>query len=237
MSTKQLINQLKMHSEELYQLWLKSRGDNIPDSNPEVLKQAYEQLCAVLNRSDAVSAKLSHDNLNEIANHGIQLHMESVHWIEQLQAQSIVPDVMKSLILFSAWAGQQQCELDEMEFIVNILGEYTNYVRSPDELEELAQLSSSIIDACPVSLKQNSADNNPGRPWKILLFNNAIIATRSNKDEFIEPAYQLIGQYLPEDAPEFFSQALEQMDVVGYPDNVRILARRYFDLWNNKTQH
>ena len=78
---------------------------------------------------------------------------------------------------------------------------------------------------------------NTGRPWRVLLLNNAIVATRSNQDTLIEQAYQLIGQYLPEDAPDFFYQALKQMDIVGYPDNVRVLARRYYELWNNKTQH
>jgi len=236
MSTSKLIKQLKMHSEELYQLWRATHNNETSESNPESLKEAYHQLCLIIERVDRASNGMNHEELNEIANHGIHLHIESVQWIERLQAQSIAPDLMKSIILFAAWAGRQKCELDEMEFIVNFLGEYSNYAKSQEELEELANLSMNIIDACPTKLKQD-IDNNLGRPWRVLLFNNAIIATRCHKDHLMEQAYELISDHLSDDAPAFFSQALDQMDIIGYPDNVRIIVRRYFDLWNNKTQH
>ncbi len=237
MQTEQLIKQIKMHSEELFQLWSNTKAGSNSDSNPEILKEAYKQLCLIIERTDSTANTEKHAELNEIANHGIHLHMESVHWVEKLQAQSIAPDVMKSIILFAAWAGRHQCELDEMEFIVNFLGEYSNYAKSLAELEELSGLSMNIVDACPMVMKSDLDNQNQGRPWRVLLLNNAIIATRTHKDDLLEQAYELIGQYLPADAANFFSQALEQMDIIGYPDNVRIIVRRYFDLWNNKTQH
>ncbi|MCK5697163.1 MAG: hypothetical protein KAI02_03315 [Gammaproteobacteria bacterium] len=237
MSSNKLIKQLNMHSEELYQLWLMKKENDHPESNPEILKEAYHQLCLIIERIDTIHNAMSQDELNEIANHGIKLHIESVQWVEKLQATSIAPDIMKSIILFSAWAGRHHCELDEIEVIVNFLGEYSNFAKGQEELEELAHLSMDIIDACPMSIKQDMDNNNPGRPWRVLLFNNAIIATRSHQDPLMEQAYELIGEYLPNDAPSFFAQALEQMDIIGYPDNVRIIVRRYFELWNNSTQH
>ncbi len=47
----------------------------------------------------------------------------------------------------------------------------------------------------------------------------------------MEQSYELIGQYLPADTANFFAQALEQMDVIGYPDNFKLkasLLRGYF---------
>jgi hypothetical protein len=238
MIPSQLSNQIKMHSEELYQLWLNNEGDTDKDSNPQTLKQAYNQLCDVIERIEASPAnQLLSDELNEIANNGIELHIESLQWAEHLRAQAIVPELKKSLISLAAWAGRHHCELEQIEVIVNILGEYCNQVREPKELEDIAYLSMDVIASVPKKIKLDRDKNNPGRPWRILLLNNAIIATRSNQDNLIEQAYQLIGQYLPEDATDFFSQALKQMDIVGYPDNVRILVRRYYELWTNKTQH
>ena len=237
MQNSQLIKQIKMHSEELFQLWSNTKESSHSDSNPEILKEAYKQLCLIIERTDSTANTQENTELNEIANHGIHLHMESVHWIEKLQAQGIAADVMKSIILFSAWAGRHHCELDEMEFIVNFLGEYSNHVKSMAELEELAGLAMNIVDACPMVMKSDLDNQNQGRPWRVLLLNNAIIATRTHKDDLLEQAYDLIGKYLPEDAAKFFSQALEQMDIIGYPDNVRIIVRRYFNLWNNQTQH
>ncbi len=232
-----MIKQIQQNAEALYQIWLDSKEPANSDSNPRILQQAWQELCNVIERIEKSSNQLTQQELNEIANHGIKLHLQAISWIERLQAQELVRPILKSLLFFSAWAGQRNCELDEIEFIINALSEYSNRAKEQSELQELAQISNKIIHAFPKALQAESDSTDPGKPWRVLLLNNAIIATRSNQDQLIEQAYQLIGKHLPEDAPGFFAEAMRQMEKINYPDNVKILARRYYELWHEQTMH
>jgi len=40
---------------------------------------------------------------------------------------------------------------------------------------------------------------------------------------------------LPQDARQFFKEGLQQMDIVGYPDNVREVVERYNNMWGSES--
>ncbi len=232
-----MIQQIQQNAEALYQVWLDSKEPADSDFNPKILQQAWQELCNVIERIDKTNHQLTQQELNEIANHGIELHLKAISWIERLHAQQLVRPILISLLDFAAWSGRLNCKLDEIEFIINALSEVSNRESEQNTLQELAQISNDIIHAVPENLQNQSGNSNQGNPWRVLLLNNAIIATRSNQDKLIEQAYQLIGEHLPQDAPGFFSEAMRQMEKINYPDNVKILARRYYELWHEQTMH
>jgi uncharacterized protein YigA (DUF484 family) len=47
----------------------------------------------------------------------------------------------------------------------------------------------------------------------------------------MEHAFDTLIQYLPEEAPEFFRQGMEQMEALNYPQQVREVVERYNDEW------
>ena len=57
------------------------------------------------------------------------------------------------------------------------------------------------------------------------------MATRSHQLELIEQAYDLLVKNLPQDARQFFKEGLQQMDAIGYPDEVRAVVERYNQMW------
>ena len=58
------------------------------------------------------------------------------------------------------------------------------------------------------------------------------------KPELIERAYGGVAELLPEEAPRFFEEALEQMDVIGDPDRVRrVVVQFYKTHCGNRTLH
>jgi hypothetical protein len=53
----------------------------------------------------------------------------------------------------------------------------------------------------------------------------------------MEQAFEQLLIRLPEDAAGFFREGLQQMDIIGYPDHVRRVMEKFFQLTNNPTLH
>ena len=51
----------------------------------------------------------------------------------------------------------------------------------------------------------------------------------------IEQAYDALIKNLPQDARQFFKEGLQQMDIVGYPDEVREVVERYNNMWGTES--
>ena len=79
---------------------------------------------------------------------------------------------------------------------------------------------------------------NPGRPWRLLNLNRAIVATRTHQPDIMEEAFSTLAEQLPNDAPGFFTQGMEQMDLLNYPPQVREVMDRYYRQWSvNRSLH
>ncbi|MEW8206798.1 MAG: hypothetical protein AB2746_11800, partial [Candidatus Thiodiazotropha taylori] len=71
-----------------------------------------------------------------------------------------------------------------------------------------------------------------------LLINQASIATRSHRPGLIERAYEIPDEYIPEEAPAFFKEGMSQMDALNYPQQVREVVEKYYNLWSSpRTLH
>ena len=64
--------------------------------------------------------------------------------------------------------------------------------------------------------------------------NRAIVATRTHQPDVMEEAFTVLVRHLPEDAPGFFNQGMEQMDLLNYPPHVREVMERYYTKWSVK---
>ena len=50
----------------------------------------------------------------------------------------------------------------------------------------------------------------------------------------MEHAFDAINEHLPTDALGFFRDGMEQMEQLDYPDHVREVVQRYFNLWSDR---
>lgn len=50
-------------------------------------------------------------------------------------------------------------------------------------------------------------------------------------------AFDTLIHYLPEDATNFFSEGMGQLDAVGYPQPVREVVEHYSLMWSTSTLH
>lgn len=111
---------------------------------------------------------------------------------------------------------------------VDLLSWYANQDRNPDTLLYIHSWMARLIDTRSQDLIRREMHENPASPWRILLFNLAIVATRTYQPDLIRSAYTRIAELLPHESMEFFTQAMEQMDLIGYPEPVRKVVQEFY---------
>ena len=138
----------------------------------------------------------------------------------------------------ACWAARRGGELCHPPPAVNAAAAWANSLKAPEELATLYGLMSELIDALSPRLTQDRDALDPNGPWRILLLNRAIVATRSHRPALMELAFQAIVEALPAAAPDFFREALGQMEALDYPPQVRAVVQRYADAWcTRRTLH
>ena len=119
-------------------------------------------------------------------------------------------------------------EIAVLEPIVDALAALANRLSDPADLAKLYGLMGEIVNAVSPAVAQDPDRNAPERPWRVLLLNRAIVATRSHRPTLMEPAFDAVVEHLPEDAARFFEEGMAQMDALDYPPQVRAVMERYY---------
>jgi hypothetical protein len=198
------------------------------------MAQALEQLAEVITRVEAdtqSSEDATSSDITEIGDYALQL-------LEALSAESANPSLsgqqqtLASLAInIALWIAHHDGQIESLEPVANALALMANSSREPSELGQLSSVINAIIAAVSGSISQDLEKMNPGRPWRVLLLNNSIVATRSHDTDLMEAAFAILTSQLPEDATRFFSEGMEQMDALDYPPRVRQVMEKYHREW------
>ncbi|MEA3302752.1 MAG: hypothetical protein U9Q75_05665 [Pseudomonadota bacterium] len=222
-------------AEGVAEQWQDESQDDMQGTTPDLIIKAVEQLHEILQLYGAEQHQPSDANeLNQCSDYGLELFSElsslaaSIH----LTGQSV--DIENLCFPFALWATRMGAEISTLDPVVNAISRIANSIMKPADLEQLYREISEIFYAVSEPIRQDMDAGNPLRPWRILLLNRAIIATRSHQPLLIEDAYKDIVTMLPEDASRFFRQGMEQMDTIGYPTHVREIVETWFQRYSNK---
>jgi len=205
------------------------------------MAQALEQLADVITRVEAdtqSSDDTSSGDITEIGDYALQL-------LEALSAESANPALSKQqqtlaslAINIALWIARHGGQIETLEPVANALALAANSSREPKELGQLSDVINAIIAAVSSAISQDLEKMNLGRPWRVLLLNNSIVATRSHDTDLMEAAFAILTSQLPEDATRFFSEGMEQMDALDYPPHVRQVMEKYHREWPvNRSLH
>ena len=136
------------------------------------------------------------------------------------------------------WSGRHNARVHVMDSVVNALAVLANRLREPAELAQLYRDMTEISAAMAPEPPDEGAGIGPGNPWRVLVINRAIVATRTHDPGFIAEAYDAVLEELPDYARHFLAEAMEQMEAVGYPTQVREVVSHYYKLVNSpRTVH
>lgn len=215
-------------------------------NSPFNLLAAMDQAIDVMARVDAdsvvqkdMSAEsmglLEEKDISEIGKYTLDLLEGLVSFVQNKTGEQ-KRELLRLSIPVSLWVARHGGKLSQIDMLVNSLAGFANEVSEPQVLADLAGIFREVIDACDNQIRRDIEQTNMMRPWRILNLNYGIIATRSHQPELIEQAYDTLVKNLPQDARQFFKEGMQQMDIVGYPDEVRQVVERYNKMWGSESR-
>ena len=197
-----------------------------------VLGQTLSSLLDVMQRLEGDAGATATEDVTEIGEYAIRLIENLAATVEKLGLQEQRTAIADLFLNIGLWIAHQGGLIDTLEPIVDAVAMSANSSRSPQELEALSEVIRQMIKAVPAVISQDLKTINPGRPWRVLLLNHGIVATRSHNPELMETAFAVLTEKLPADAARFFSEGMQQMEALDYPDPVRKVMEKYHRKWN-----
>lgn len=223
-------------------------GSGAGADHPALLEEALHQLLDIIARVESDARATDSDrrgkthaprgarapDITELGEYSIGLLLELEHWLQRLQLDESLPRLAEVQLALALWIARQGGELLTLEPVVDALAQFANRTLDPEQLRELFDYMGEIVEAVAPAIRQDLEKTHPGRPWRVLHLNRAIVATRSHDPAAIQEAYDRLAELLPEDAPRFFAEGMEQMEALDYPPHVRSLVESYYQDWNRK---
>jgi hypothetical protein len=213
------------------------------EPHPEVLTDGLADLLEALAAGDSpgpsdsgptLGARLGGESDGLLA-HGLDLLSQLARLAGRLNQPHTARAIETLSLPLACWLLRRGAELSNLEPVVNAAAALANSLRAPDDLAALYALMSEVVDGVsPLGTQETEADrrvSSASRPWRVLLLNRAIVATRSHRPNLMVEAFQAVCEHLPEDAPSFFREGMGQMEALNYPQPVRDIMDRYYNLW------
>lgn len=202
----------------------------VSETESEQLIQAMSQLAGVMREIEqGIDAPLSqHRDIHTLCEYGLQLLDELRTISEQLGLSEQAQGLENLSLPTAVWAARQGSEIRLLAPVVNALTFYANHASEPDFMAQLLGLSDEVYEATSPSLIDAFDPNDAMHPWRRLLLNRAIIATRTLQPALMEPAFDAVVEHLQHEALAFFEEGLSQMEVNDYPTPVRKTLEQYY---------
>jgi len=213
-------------SEAVCENW---EGNEEP--SPVLISKALLQLLEVLEQNEREASpqnRLNHEEIDELGEYGLTLLQEMSAIAYDLGLNDSAEKIEDLTFPFAVWLSRHNCELRKIDPVVNSLTRKASIISEPHLLKQLYNYINEIIDCLSPSISQDTEKTNQDGPWRILLINRAMIATRTHDIELMKLAFDMLAENLPEEASRFFEEIVEQMHIIDYPDHVREVLQHYF---------
>ena len=202
---------------------LKSALQARPAGLDEQIESLVDHLSNVITNQtiDNLDAETITD-IGELGSHLLEkLYYESLENVDHQQMYNYLA------LAFTYWVVRNKGGINQLEYFVTALAQTANIVHDKISLESLYEVATFIVYATNDELKSQEEGSVPNNPWKILIMNYGIIATRTHTPELMDSAYETLVQYFPGEAAGFFRKAMSEMDRLDYPEYVRTVVERY----------
>jgi hypothetical protein len=205
------------------------------------LEQAFDQLVDVMTRIESdtqSSSDTRSEDITEIGEYALQMQETLSASVEKLGLAEQKQPLSYLTINITLWITAHDGRIQTLEPVVDAIAQVANTTQDPQQLEQFGGVIEQIIHTVSSVISQDLEKMNPGRPWRVLLLNHGIVATRSHNTESMEAAFALLTSKLPEDATRFFSEGMQQMEALNYPPHVRKVMEKYHREWPvNRSLH
>jgi hypothetical protein len=208
----------------------------MPDADTDLppLEQAFAQLVDIMARIESdtqAPGDTRTGDITEIGEYALRLQEKLSGITEQSGLAGQKQPLADLSVNLALWIAGHNGQIETLEPVVDALALAANTTQEPQQLEQLSGVIKRIIAAVSAPISQDLEKMNPGRPWRVLLLNHGIVATRSHNTQLMEEAFTLLASKLPEDATRFFSEGMQQMEALDYPPHVRETMEKYHREW------
>ena len=166
------------------------------------------------------------DELATLGEFGLQRLEELSQAAAALDQPGHAAELSRTALPFALWIARRGGELRHLAPVVDALAAEANQTPRGEPMKALYGVCCELVEAA--SPRAQSGEPVAAHPWRLLLLNRAIVATRSESPELMQAAFDAVVEHLPLDAQRFFAEGMEQMAIIDYPDHVREVMRRYF---------
>jgi len=206
--------------------------DSVESKQTLEMIEALRQNIQIMYRlsSDVSSNKsldIKVDEISKIADYALNLLDEISLCYASKGMQEQMLELHRLSLPIANWLKVHNGTVKKLDIIVNAIASYANTLQDKKQLEFLCELIKSVIDITDPSIKQDLETTNPMRPWKILNLNWGIVATRTHNTEIMQQVFDQLIKNIPADTQQFFNEGMQQMDVIGYPQPVREIMKKY----------
>lgn len=232
----------------LEQAWADAPIRHSELETPQVIGENLKQFARIVQHVDAqyhgtsdgksreaLPEKLQ--DLSQLGDYGLGQLAGLSEWARLLELEELQITLDELSIPIALWTARNIGSLQELRNVVDALSRIANQTRDPEFLAELSNIMDEIANAASPAVKADEDKSHAGRPWRMLNLNHAIVATRTHDPALMESVFEQILLRLPQDAPTFFREGMEQMDIIGYPGHVREVMEKYYRMTNNPTLH
>ncbi len=239
-SLAETIQRFKRAAAQIMQSFEAHRPPRSNPVTPAVLCEALEQFLAIVHRLDqeeGESGPIYKEDASQLGDYGLSLLLDMMTWATQLGLEEPRRELEAVTLATADWIVRHEGEFRTLEPVVNAIAGLANRTRDTATLEALTAFMGQVIHQTSTIIKQDLEKNNPGRPWRLLHLNRGIVATRSHNPALMEEVFEELVRNLPEEAPGFFAEGMQQMEALYYPPQVRAVMSRYFDHWTRPRMH
>lgn len=229
-----LKNLFTQASGTVLQAFASSNFQSGVDASPAQLIEAINQFIIIyekLGSKYVENGVIKKDNISQIGEDAINCLNELGSWAERLDLKKEKAVLEEIALAAARWVIRHQGEIRSLEVIVNMLAAKANHTGDKTELTALFQVMNEVIEHTSPELSSDPDKSDPNRPWRMLNFNFAIVATRTMNKELMIKAFDTLGRNLPQDCPQFFEEGLIQSEKAEYGSEIKPIMTEYFKKW------
>ena len=169
---------------------------------------------------------LDQEEISEIGNYGLELIQNLGDWAEQLELSEEKLHLHTIMVVVALWIARRGGYLTTLDTVVETLSSMASACYEPQVLTELSDVMGELINA--VAHEIRNGDDSLQGTWRVLNINRGVIAARTHDPDVMEPVFTQLVNNIPEDAPTFFEQSMQQMDELEYSIQAKTLMCRFF---------
>lgn len=203
------------------------------EATPPLLAEEVLKCLEICQQIDAADDVLPSGEIDELGTHALECLSDLGLWAWQLKCDDARAAVENIALDLAIWIVGHGGRVTVLEPVVNAITRRANGTQDADALSSIFGAIQDIIARAEPGPVENGESTNL-QPWLSLHFNNAIIATRTQRPALMNRAYDLLESRLPGHCAAFYAEGLRESAKPGYGEAVQQIMRERLVKWTHR---